>query len=62
MITSSVEVDTVEDWVRTVVNMEEKMSDMEAIGKIISYEVEMGLTPNSYYVKIAVDMPEDGEL
>jgi hypothetical protein len=62
VITSSVEVEDLKEWVSTICTLEGKMSDMEAIGKVNSYDMEVGLTDTGYYIKIAVDMPEEEEL
>jgi ribulose kinase len=62
MITSSVEVADLSEWVTTMLSFELKMSDMEAVGKVNSYETEVGLTDDGYYIKITVDIPKDEEL
>tara|TARA_R110002012_G_scaffold288058_1_gene480649 strand:- start:1667 stop:1852 length:186 start_codon:yes stop_codon:yes gene_type:complete len=61
MITSSVIVDTPEEWVRTVLNFEEKISDLEAIGSVKHWDTTLWVCEDGFKVSIEVEMDEDYE-
>ena len=62
MITSSVEVECLTEWITSLLNIEGKMLDMEEVGKITDFSTEIGLTGTGYYIRLTVDMPEEDEL
>ena len=62
MITSSVIVDSPEEWIRSVLAFESKIHDLEAVGQITSYDTELSITEdNQYQISIFVEMDEDYE-
>jgi hypothetical protein len=61
MITSSVEVDTVYEWVRTVLKFEEKITDLDALGMVKSWDTELSVSDTGFVVSIEVEMDEDYE-
>jgi hypothetical protein len=61
MITSSVIVDTPEEWIRTVLKFEEKISDIDAVGMVKSWETKLSICDTGYKVSIEVEMDEDYE-
>ena len=61
MITSSVDVDTVYEWVRTVLKFEEKITDLDALGMVKSWDTELSVSDTGFVVSIEVEMDEDYE-
>jgi hypothetical protein len=61
MITSSVEVDTVYEWVKTVLKFEEKITDLDALGMVKSWDTELSISDTGFVVSIEVEMDEDYE-
>jgi|TARA_R110000744_G_scaffold114902_2_gene214878 hypothetical protein len=61
MITSSVEVDTVSEWISTVLKFEEKITDLDAVGMIKKWDTVLSISPTGYVVSIEVEMDEDYE-
>jgi hypothetical protein len=61
MITSSVEVDTIEEWISTVLKFELKISDLDAVGQIKSYDTTLSISDTGYVISIEVEMDEDYE-
>ena len=61
MITSSVEVDTVYEWLITVLKFEEKITDLDAVGVVKSWDTSLSMSPTGFVVSIEVEMDEDYE-
>tara|TARA_Y100000593_G_scaffold70020_1_gene128520 strand:+ start:955 stop:1143 length:189 start_codon:yes stop_codon:yes gene_type:complete len=61
MITSSVVVDTPEDWVRTVLKFEEKISDLDAVGMVKHWDTTLYICEDGFKVSVEVEMDEDYE-
>lgn len=61
MITSSVEVDTVYEWIKTVLKFEEKITDLDALGMVKSWDTELSISDTGFVVSIEVEMDEDYE-
>lgn len=61
MITSSVEVDTPFEWIQTVLKFEEKITDLDAIGMVKSWDTLLSVSPTGFIVSIEVEMDEDYE-
>ena len=61
MITSSVEVDTVSEWISTVLKFEEKITDLDAVGMMKKWDTVLSISPTGYVVSIEVEMDEDYE-
>ena len=61
MITSSVEVDTVFEWLSTLIKFEEKITDLDALGMITSWNTELSISSTGFVVSIEVEMDEDYE-
>jgi len=61
MITSSVEVDTVFEWLSTLIKFEEKITDLDALGMITSWNTELSISNTGFVVSIEVEMDEDYE-
>lgn len=59
MITSSVEVDSVSEWLTTVLNFEEKITDLDALGMIKKWDTKLSISDTGYKVSIEVEMDED---
>lgn len=61
MITSSVEVDTVYEWIKTVLKFEEKITDLDALGMVKRWDTELSISETGFVVSIEVEMDEDYE-
>jgi hypothetical protein len=61
MITSSVEVDTPFEWIRTVLKFEEKITDLDALGMVKHWDTELSVSDTGFIVSIEVEMDEDYE-
>tara|TARA_B110000908_G_C9918807_1_gene298717 strand:+ start:238 stop:426 length:189 start_codon:yes stop_codon:yes gene_type:complete len=61
MITSSVEVDTVYEWLTTVLKFEEKITDLDAVGMVKGWDTALSISPTGFVVSIEVEMDEDYE-
>ena len=61
MITSSVVVDTPEEWISTVLKFEEKISDLEAVGSVKTWDTTLWICEEGFKVSIEVEMDEDYE-
>jgi len=61
MITSSVIVDTPEEWIKTVLKFEEKISDLEAIGSVKHWDTTLLICEEGFKVSIEVEIDEDYE-
>jgi len=61
MITSSVVVNTPEEWVRTVLKFEDKISDLDAVGMIKYWDTTLYICEDGFKVSIEVEMDEDYE-
>ena len=59
MITSSVEVDSVVEWINTVLKFEEKITDLDALGMIKEWDTNLSISDTGYIVSIEVEMDED---
>ena len=61
MITSSVVVDTPEEWIRTVLKFEDKISDLDAVGMVKHWDTILYICEDGFKVSIEVEMDEDYE-
>ena len=61
MITRSVVVDTPEEWVRTVLKFEEKISDLDAVGMVKYWDTTLYVCEDGFIVSVEVEMDEDYE-
>ena len=59
MITSSVEVDTVSEWITTVLKFEEKITDLDSLGMIKEWHTILSVSDTGYKVSIEVEMDEE---